>query len=125
MKLATLILMLATGSVAPAQDSRLDLAKTVRHEHDLQALVESSFGGGRHYQVGESRFHVVDLQTHSGLLVSEIFIFERIGDELKFRMFLPGKISHARKAEYLDGALIVSELAQGEEEWKVVLKWID
>lgn len=112
MKLLTLVLIIASFSIATAQEARLDLANSENRVAELQALVESSFGGGRDYRVGESKFYVVDLQTHSGPLVSETYIFERVRDELKLRIFLPQKPSHARKAEYLNGELIVNGRGQ-------------
>ncbi len=50
--------------VAHADESRLDIANTITTEAELQLLVDTSFGGGEYYRVGETGF-VTDSDARS------------------------------------------------------------
>ena len=123
-KLVTLFCLLFLVSSAFAQDERIDLANTIKQERDLHKLIETSFGGGTSFRVGDSDFFVADLQITSGLTVTESYLFEAIGDELVFRAVVPAGFSKERKFEVEDGQLIISERDQDEVKWEVIFKLI-
>ena len=123
-KLFTLVFLLILGSSAFAQAERIDLAKTIKQERDLHKLIDTSFGGGTSFRVGDSDFFVADLQITSGLTVTESYLFEAIGDELVFRAVVPAGFSKERKFEFTDGQLIISDRDQDEVKWEVIFKLI-
>ena len=104
---------------ALGQASFLEVAQDVRDERGLERLVAASFGGGKHYQVKGAPFHIVDLMPTSGILSTELFIFESVNGQLALRVHVPLQSFIVMKAEAHGGTLIVSEKAQREGEWKV------
>ena len=123
-KFIILVSLIAAASVVFAQDDRFDLAKSIDQESGLQQLIDASVGGGRAYRVGESDFFVADLQTHSGLKMTESYIFETIGGRLVFRAFMPAGFSRDRRIEYQSGQLVVSERGQDDVNWSVVIRLV-
>lgn len=124
LRLITLAFLLVAGPVAFAQDDRKVLAESIDQESDLQKLIDTSAGGGRTYRVGESDFFVADLQTHSGLKMTESYIFKKTGGKLVFRAVVPASFSRDRRIEYESGYLVVSERGQDDINWSVVFELV-
>jgi hypothetical protein len=118
--LTILGLMLSCPSVGQPS-SLLEVAEGVRDERGLEKLVAASFGGGKHYEVKGSPFYVVDLMPTSGILSTEIFVYESLNGQLALRVHIPRQAFIVTKAELHDGTLIISEKPQRDGEWKVRL----
>jgi hypothetical protein len=113
-------LMLSCPSMAQPP-SLLEVAEGVRDEGGLERLVAASFGGGKHYEVKGSPFHVVDLMPTSGILSTEIFVYESLNGQLKLRIHIPRQAFVVTKAELQGNTLIISEKPQRGGDWKVRL----
>ena len=71
-----LVLAFALSGPVFGQPSTADVASGVRDEKGLQQLVVMAFGGGHHYAVSDSPFHIAQLMPTSGLYTTELFVFE-------------------------------------------------
>jgi hypothetical protein len=120
MKALYLVLAFALSSQALAQPSRAEFAAGVHDEKGIQQLVAMAFGGGHHYEVRGSPFHIAQLMPTSGVFTTELFVFESVGGKLALRAHVPTELNLAMKAEFLDGMLVISERHyRSKDAWKV------
>lgn len=119
-KLLCLVLAIALSGPVFGQVSSAEFAAGVHDEKGLQQLVAMAFGGGRHYVVSDSPFHIAELMPTSGLFTTELFVFESIRGQLALRAHVPTQLNLAMKAEFRDGMLVISErLHNSKDAWKV------
>jgi hypothetical protein len=120
MKALRLILAIVLSAPVLGQSSRAEIAAGVHDEKGMQQLVATAIGGGRHYVVSGSPFHIAELVPTSGLFTTEVFVFESIRGQLALRAHVPTQLNLVMKAEFLDGMLVISErLHSSENAWKV------
>lgn len=117
-QIIAIIFALALSCVADAEQSRLEIARAISTETDLHLLTDTSFGGGRHYRVGDSEFFVAHLHPTSGVVTNELYIFRLDGVELRLIGFVPGRFMTEYIVEYSDGRLQVYGRKVGEDEAK-------
>jgi hypothetical protein len=122
MKVLLVIASLMLTGTAAAQPALLEAAAAVRDEGGLERLVAASFGGGKHYGLKGSPFFVADLMCTSGIISTEIFVYEVLDGQLALRVHIPCRGFLVTKAEFVGGALVISEKSQREGKWKEALR---
>ncbi len=118
MKFVFIILFLLVWQPVQAE-TRLEIAKCVTDVAGMRRLANGEFGQMYPDTADVSLFcegvfeppgfYFLNISLTSGVLSGEAFVFQGTRDQLKLRAYLPARAWVWRRAEWVDGVLVISE----------------